>query len=71
MEDAICVRCGRIHGGVEELYDLREDPGEKHNIVGDKPDVANELKKRLTAWINLRNSRLTLHDARCMMSDIR
>ena len=29
--------------GVEELYDLDEDPGEKVNLIQARPEVANEL----------------------------
>lgn len=31
----------------EELYSLKEDPGEKNNIILDQPDLANELGGRL------------------------
>jgi len=33
-----------------ELYNLREDPGEKKNLAGDHPDRARELKDRLESW---------------------
>ena len=35
-----------------ELYDVRSDPGERRNIVTDKPDVAAELD----AWIEARRT---------------
>lgn len=45
--EAICSHCGRIHGGVEELYDLESDPCEAHNISSEKPEVSNELRRTL------------------------
>ena len=33
-----------------ELYNLREDIGEQHNLVARMPDKANELRARLHAW---------------------
>ena len=33
----------------EELYDLEEDPGERHNLVHDRPDVLAEMRARLEA----------------------
>src|SRR5579875_2824308 len=34
-----------------ELYDLSADPGEEHNVVAERPDVAAALEARLDAWI--------------------
>lgn len=34
-----------------ELYDLRQDPRETHNIVTERPEVAAALEARLEAWI--------------------
>ncbi len=33
--------------GSEQLYDLEADPGEQKNVVGENPDVAERLRKRL------------------------
>lgn len=44
-KDAICDYCGRIHGGVEELYDLEKDPEEKVNIVDKNPAVRDNLRE--------------------------
>ncbi|MCC7462682.1 MAG: sulfatase-like hydrolase/transferase [Gammaproteobacteria bacterium] len=32
------------------LYDLRADPGERHDMARDRPEVAAELWKKLSAW---------------------
>ena len=50
-EGAICRWCERVHGGIEELYDLNKDPREIKNIVIEQPIVANALKKQLSDWI--------------------
>jgi arylsulfatase len=49
-EDAICRWCGCVHGGMEELYDLKRDPEETNNIITENPDVANVLRKQLSDW---------------------
>jgi arylsulfatase A-like enzyme len=33
-----------------ELYNLREDPTERHNVAKQMPDRAAELRERLHAW---------------------
>jgi N-acetylgalactosamine-6-sulfatase len=33
-----------------ELYDLVADPGERHNLASEKPDVVQELSTKLNAW---------------------
>ncbi len=33
-----------------ELYDLKSDLSEKHNLAEDMPDVANRLRQKLVAW---------------------
>ena len=37
-----------------ELYNLVEDPDENQNLVNDHPDMVRTLKKRMQAWIKLR-----------------
>ncbi len=39
-----------FENGRRELYDLRKDAGESHNLIADKPDVAKELSAKLDAW---------------------
>ena len=36
--------------GITRLYDLANDPGEKTDIVNDKPDIAAALQKKYDAW---------------------
>ena len=35
----------------EELYDLVFDPNEANNIVASQPEIAAELRARLTRWM--------------------
>lgn len=50
-EGAVCKECDRIHGGIEELYDLKNDPEENSNIVAEQPEVAQKLRKNLDSWV--------------------
>ena len=36
--------------GHAELYDLQADPGERHDLAGEKPEVAAKLKAKLKSW---------------------
>jgi arylsulfatase A-like enzyme len=36
--------------GTRELFDLQEDPGERHNRVREEPEKAAELSARIAAW---------------------
>ena len=49
------------HTPMRELYDLRNDPDELHNIAGDDPATARDLETRLEAWIadKMRQNNLT------------
>lgn len=51
-ESAICNYCGKIHGGIEELYDLKTDPGENFNLIKEKPQIAKEFKTLLKIKIS-------------------
>lgn len=33
-----------------ELYNLKEDIGEVHNLVAEKPELAAEMRKKLKKW---------------------
>lgn len=36
--------------GEKELYNLREDPGETRNRIGDAPERAKRLAEQLAGW---------------------
>ena len=38
--------------GNHELYDLQADPDEQCNIIAERPDIAENLDRRLTEWRN-------------------
>jgi len=38
--------------GNHELYDLQADPDERRNIIAERPDIAEDLDRRLTEWRN-------------------
>ncbi len=46
-----CSYCHKIHGAVEELYDLRDDPFEQVNIAKGNPNIRKDLKKRLDDFV--------------------
>lgn len=52
-EGAVCKECNRIHGGIEEFYDLKEDPEEKRNSVEENLQKADRLKRKLSEWEEL------------------
>jgi len=35
-----------------ELYDLKDDPGENHNVFSDHPEVVTRMREDLVAWKN-------------------
>lgn len=44
-----------IHGeakekALRELFDVRDDPGEKNNLIEVEPQIADKLEKRLLVW---------------------
>lgn len=46
-----CSYCHKIHGGAEELYDLKHDPFEKVNIVEGAPGIRKDLKGKLDDFV--------------------
>ena len=42
-----CRYCEKVHVGMEELYDIQEDPGETRDLSQSHRDLAAELKGRL------------------------
>jgi len=61
-ESAVCRLCNRIHGGVEELYDLESDPEQNHNLVEDKPETAKALRNLLSEWVAYLEQKKTRRD---------
>jgi arylsulfatase A-like enzyme len=41
----------RSADGERELYDLREDPGELHNLIDERPEEAKQLGAYVRAWL--------------------
>lgn len=37
--------------GGHELYDLKNDPAESHNLIDQQPGLARELQQKLDAWL--------------------
>lgn len=56
-EEALCKECDKIHGGIEELYEQKMDPGETNNVINEHPDIARKLRKKLFEWAELLNSK--------------
>jgi len=51
------------HGtAMRELYDLRADPGEQHNVAEQHPDTARRLERRLMRWARRRAKETGLPD---------
>jgi hypothetical protein len=46
----------------EELYDLREDPEQKRNVVHDHPRVAAEPRDRVLKWRGSDANHYRTHD---------
>jgi hypothetical protein len=39
------------HGHPEELlFNIAEDPGERHNLIGQRPGVEADMRRRMEAW---------------------
>lgn len=36
--------------GADELYNLKQDPAENHNLIDQEPAIASELQERLKKW---------------------
>jgi arylsulfatase A-like enzyme len=48
---AVCRHCGKMHGDLEELYDLNNDPEEIRNIAEDDFATKETLRSQLLNWI--------------------
>jgi hypothetical protein len=36
----------------QELFDITRDPGERHDLAGQQPEIVSQLSSRLDAWID-------------------
>jgi arylsulfatase A-like enzyme len=41
-----------------ELYDLKSDPGERHDLAQEKPALAATLRKQLSEWLKTTGARM-------------
>ncbi|MBD3385498.1 DUF4976 domain-containing protein, partial [candidate division KSB1 bacterium] len=41
-----------------ELYDLKADIGEQHNLIDENPELALELHQKLQQWLDSVNARI-------------
>ena len=68
---AICKVCVKVHGGIEELYDLSRDPKEVRNIINDEPELAREFKGLLDEWIRSLRRKSEKEKIRSKLKEIR
>lgn len=45
------ILSSEVSGGIDELYDLKEDPGENTNLLYDNMNLADKLREELTEWM--------------------
>ncbi len=38
------------HGGIEELYNLKTDPHEQHNLIAEQPELAAKFRNQIITW---------------------
>lgn len=50
-ERDVCRYCEIEHGSNEELYELESEPREKCNIINESHDIEENLKQKLSSWI--------------------
>jgi arylsulfatase A-like enzyme len=43
-------RGGEVDDESRELFDLRDDPAEEHNLIDEEPEIAKELGRQLREW---------------------
>lgn len=46
----MCNYCQKVHAGVEELYDLQKDPGERDNLVLKNRSIADQMRTELQSF---------------------
>jgi len=49
-EGALCKMCNRVHGGINELYNLEKDPMELRNVIDEIPEKAKMFRTKLEKW---------------------
>lgn len=49
-KEARCRYCGVVHGGLRELYDLGEDPGETRNLAQAREKLADQMEAKLKSF---------------------
>jgi arylsulfatase A-like enzyme len=52
-----------------ELYDLRADPGERHNLADVRPEVVQSLSEAMEAWVARRLAETGLPDPSLAQAD--
>ena len=48
-----CPQSGRMHEGVQELYDISSDPLERRELSGKRPVEAEAMRARVRAFVRL------------------
>ena len=46
----------------DELYNLRDDPGEQSDVIAQRADVAAALRKALDTFLSTTGARFPVHD---------
>ena len=52
IQNAKCRFCNKIHGSLEELFNLYDDPDEKYNVLHVYDNIYKILRNKLNKWIN-------------------
>lgn len=55
-------------GGAESMFDLRLDPSESHNLAQQRPDLAEELRRRAKALVTFQRQWLTEQRSRAALT---
>ena len=54
----------RYHGvwDVDELYDLKSDPAEQHDVAATHPQRAQDMRSRLNQWLTATDAKMPKPD---------